>query len=544
MELRPIPSPFALLRDFLITFPAVNVILVSLTLAIGIPITSIHVLLSLFPCLVIAYYWNNHHNFRTLITASILLVVLFTSAILLSIWMIDIYGDSRSYHGPAVISLSDGWNPYHDWTICSWDSEYCVQTNEFIDHYPKAQWYISAEFYRLFGDIDVGKCMNLVMLFLCFLVAYQIVDSLLPNRPALSALVSVGIALNPVAVAQLYSGTVDGLLSSTLSIFILLLIGYFFSKEKKYIHQSMLIMIYLVNLKFTGLIYASAFSVLFFIVILWTRSVSSRYFSSSVLITLFISVLIVGFNPYLTNIIVERNPFSGAVEIESGTSVIDQQADAKFLSKNRFEKLFISIFSVGRKSSPKAPEFALPLSRWKLNRGIAVRFAGFGPMFSAIVILGIFQAVRLRDGPSIALTLCVLITVFATSAGWWPRLAPQMWLVLCLVHLFVLVGVTGPLSQKVAVGVLAAMILNSALVFAGVFTYQRNASSKFYQDLLDARADSLSLVVTDNRHNLLGFYNRRKIVDSLGSDELVVAGCETRKENRIFGICRGPLQAQ
>jgi hypothetical protein len=538
------PPPLSLARDFLITFPAVNIFIVSLSYAVGIPITSAHILLSLLPCLVMAIYWNYRPTPRTIVIAVFLLAVLFFTAIFLSIMLIDIYGDSRSYHGPAVIALSDGWNPYYDWQVCSWDDDYCIRTSKFIDHYPKAQWYISAEFYSLFGNLDVGKCMNLLMLVLCSLVAYEIARSLLPDRRVLSLMVAMGVAANPVAVAQLFSGTVDGILSSTLSIFILLLIGYFSSREKKYIHQAMLIMIFNVNLKFTGLIYATFFTMLIVLIILWFQKAFPRYLVFCALSTLFVSVLIGGFNPYLTNLILERNPFAEAVNIESGSSVLDRQADPEFTERNRVEKFIISTFSVGKKSDPKTPEFAFPLSRWKLNRGIAVRFSGFGPLFSAIFIVAIFQAARLRDGPSIALIFCVLLTAFSTSAGWWPRLAPQTWLVVCLVQLFVLVSSKGAVNQSVAYTVLAAMILNSGLVFAGVFSHQQRSSARFYRDLRVARARGLPVVVTDNRFGLLGFYNRRKLVDSLESEQQVVVRCVPRRENRIFGICVEPQPHQ
>jgi len=535
-----LPPALSLTRDFLITFPAANIFLVSLSHAVGIPITSAHILLSLIPCIAVAFFWNNRQTTRTIIIALILLTVLFVTAICLSMMLIDIYGDSRSYHGPAVIALSDGWNPYYDWKVCSWDDDYCMRTSKFIDHYPKAQWYISAEFYSLFGNFDIGKCMNFLMLVLCSLIAYQIARSLLPDRRVLPLMIAAAVAANPVAVAQLFSGTVDGILSSTLSIYILLLIGYYFSQKKKFIHQSMLILVYLVNFKFTGLIYATFFTILFVIIILLSQKVFPRFLAFSTLSTLVISVLFIGFNPYLTNLILEKNPFAQAVNINSGSSVLDRQADPEFMSRNRFEKFFISTFSVGKESKTKTPEFALPLSRWKLNRGIAVRFSGFGPLFSAIFIVAIFQAARLRDGPSIALILCVLITVFSTSAGWWPRLAPQTWLVIGLVQLFVLVSVRGAVSRRVAYAVLAAMIFNSALVFAGVFTHQQRSSAKYYRDLRDASAGNLSVVVTDNRFGLLGFYNRRKLVDSLGSEDLVVDICETRRENRVFSICEEP----
>jgi len=303
----------------------------------------------------------------------------------------------------------------------------------------------------------------------------------------------------------------------------------------------MLMIVFLVNLKFTGLIYVILFTILVVTIAAWSQRIIPKYLIFTSFITLALSVFIIGFNPYVTNIVLEKNPFAQAIDIESDSSVLDRQADSVFIKKTRFEKFFISTFSVGKKANPKKPEFAIPLSRWKLNRGIAVRFSGFGPLFSAIFIIAIFQAARLRDAPSVFLVLCVLVTVFSTSAGWWPRLAPQTWLVVCLVQLFVLASVTGATDRRVTSTILAAMILNSALVFAGVFTYQQKASAKYFRDIRDATSGGLPVVVTDNRFGLHGLYNRRKLVDSLGNDDLIVESCDTTRRNRIFGICEEPL---
>jgi hypothetical protein len=526
-----------MVRDFLIAFPLVNTILVSVSLAVGISITPAHILFSFLPCLAISFFWNNWPNSGTFFFVIILLAILFITAISSSIILIDVYGDSRSYHGPAVIALADGWNPYYNWKICRWDDDYCIQTSKFIDHYPKAQWYISAEFYSLFRNLDVGKSMNVLMLFLCFLVAYEIAASLLPKQRIIGLAVAICVALNPVAVAQLFSGTVDGILSSAISIIVLLLVNFLFTREKRHFHKAMFMTVYFVNLKYTGLIYAL---ILVFLIVtissLWKRKFQKQIAVSG-FSTIFFSVFVIGFNPYVTNLLTEKNPFALAIDVASGSSVIDLQADPEFISKNRFEKFLIATFSVGKESKPKEPELTVPLSRWKLNRGIAVRFSGFGPLFSAIFVVVIFQAARLRDGPSVILILTVLITVFSTTAGWWPRLAPQMWLAVCLVQLFVLVSVEGAVSRRVAHVVVAAMILNSALVFAGVFAYQRRASARFHRDLQDAKAHSQPVVVVDNRLGLVGFYNRRKLVDSLATNDQIVMECETLRKNRIFGIC-------
>ncbi len=266
-----LPPAVSLVRDFLIIFPTANIVVVWISFLFGVPITAAHLLVSFFFCAAAAFLWQGQKSVRTSLVAFLLLFLLFISAIFLSISLIDIYGDYRSYHGPAVIALSDGWNPLYEWNVCEWDDTNCMRTSKFIDHYPKAQWYISAEFYSLFNNLDTGKCMNLLMLALCFIVAYEVVRSLLPDQPYVSLVISAVIAANPVTIAQLFSGTVDGLLSSVLSIFILLQIRYIFSNEKKYLYLSIVISVYLINIKFTGLIYAVTFSTLLVLIIFLMR---------------------------------------------------------------------------------------------------------------------------------------------------------------------------------------------------------------------------------------------------------------------------------
>lgn len=85
--------------------------------------------------------------------------------------MIDMEYDSRSNHGPAIIALADGWNSFREPHVCDWNPEHRTPTHVFIDPYPKAQWYLSAETHLLFCDIDASKAMNVLLLILAGIVS-------------------------------------------------------------------------------------------------------------------------------------------------------------------------------------------------------------------------------------------------------------------------------------------------------------------------------------------------------------------------------------
>jgi hypothetical protein len=371
-----------MLTDILVLFPITNLVIIQLSFLLGVQLSAFHTILSLPVCFCLAYWWQPRRNLRDSVTAAFLFFALAALAVVLSVAFVDAYYDSRSYHGPAVIALSDGWNPLHDPHLCEWDVDYCVPTHTIIDHYPKAQWHVAAGLYAIFGDIDTGKSFGLLQLVLCFLVSLEFAGRLFPEKSFAPFVWAAVAAVNPVAVAQLFTGYVDGLMASTFALYALLLSSYVFFADRKSLYRAALVLPYLVNIKFTGLVYAAVFTGLMIVMVVLRRGRSPRRLLSITLASGVASVTVLGFNPYVVNFVEQSNPFFPARQ--GSFDVLKRQVDPGFMAKTRIEKFVIAQFSVPDEEQPRRPVWSVPLSRLKTGTEVDRRFSGFGAFFSAL----------------------------------------------------------------------------------------------------------------------------------------------------------------
>jgi hypothetical protein len=540
------PSAFAatpvsvqLLRDLLLLFPVVNLAIVLMSLVLGGSISSLHTVLSIAVTGTLTSRWQNEKNLRSVLVGGLLFALSCSVAVRLAIFMVDMQYDSRSYHGPAVIALADGWNPLRQLHVCAWSPEHCPPTHVLIDHYPKGQWYLSAGIYRLVGNIDAGKSMNVLLVILAFIVSYEFVFQVFKGRRSAALLTAAVIAGNPVALAQMFCGYVDGLLASSFTVYSILLADSMFFRDRGKLVRAALILPYLVNLKFTGLVFSVAFTAGIVLLFVLTRRAFPRSLVMISAFSLLVSVGLFGFNPYITNVLEKGNPFFPAYQPRTGQNVLDDQAEIGFLKRNRFEKFVIAQFSVPQPhDATYRPVFAVPLTRWDVAPTVALRFGGFGPAFSAVLIVALLQLLVAGDTKLRILGLLVLATVFSTDAGWWARLAPQTWLAICLLELAITARPTRGLGRYLAWAVVGLMLCNAALVGARVTHRQAHRSVKFAAHVDLVRSESRAVLIVDNYLGLFEFYNRRKVVDCLGAGVQMVERCDALRKNQIFQACR------
>jgi hypothetical protein len=533
------PGSVQLLRDLLLLLPVVNLAIVLSSLVLGGSVSALHTVLSIGIAGVLASRWQNEKSIRSILVGGFLFALSCSMAVRAAIFMVDMEYDSRSYHGPAVIALADGWNPLRQPHVCAWSPEHCPPTHVLIDHYPKAQWYLSAGIYRLVGNIDAGKSMNVLLVILAFIVSYEFAIQVLKGRRGASLLAAAVIAANPVALAQMFCGYVDGLLASSFTVYAVLLADSLFFRDRGKLVRAALIVPYLVNLKFTGLVFALTFTVGIVLLFVLTRRTFPRSLVVISGLSLLVSVGLFGFNPYITNALEKGNPFFPAHQPRTGVDVLDNQAEIGFLKRNRFEKFAIAQFSVPEPHEDTyRPVLAAPLVRWDVAPTVDLRFSGFGPVFSAVLIVALLQLLVAGDTKLRILGLLVLVTVFSTDAGWWARLAPQTWLAVCLLQLAVAARPTAGPGRRIAWAVMVLMLCNAALVATRVSLLQGHRSIKFAAHLDIARSEAREVQITDNHLGLFEFYNRRKVLDCLGEYARIVTSCDPARRNRIFQLCR------
>nr|NJM03089.1 hypothetical protein [Desulfobacula sp.] len=264
------------------------------------------------------------------------------------------------------------------------------------------------------------------------------------------------LALNPVAVCQSLTYYVDGQTWSLLLAAAYLIFLFVLEKRGAWNMMLFLVILALANIKFTSLVYLLVMLAGYYLILLVTRP--GKELIQTVRVTggaVLIAVLCIGFNPYVTNSLINGHPFY-PVYGENKVDIITGNAPHEFKDKNRFEKFYLSF--LGRsgnlmrtwsdeKIDLKVP-FTLDLKEIKAMAGCDVRVAGFGPFFSGIFLASALLYVLSKAGKwgrgmgekesdrfsgkvswIDALLFFVVFSVVINPEFWWARYVPQLWAV-------------------------------------------------------------------------------------------------------------------
>jgi hypothetical protein len=164
----------------------------------------------------------------------------------------DLSFDGQWYHQDAIIHLRDGWNPFWDAPLAH--SAVSGFNADYVNHYAKAPWTLASAFYQCIPKIQWSKAGGLLWLTTSFLITLGGLFRW-TQRPFVSTIVALMLALSPVSLGQSLSFYVDGQLYALMLILIILLADIFIDGPSFYRWFSVgLAFIYLSNIKFTGLI--------------------------------------------------------------------------------------------------------------------------------------------------------------------------------------------------------------------------------------------------------------------------------------------------
>lgn len=374
--------------------------------------------------------------------------------------------DSMAYHKLAVGLMSDGWNPVYENS-----ADFVTRTGTFynmipdvqslwLDHYAKITWIFSALIYKITGNIETSKILPIIMLYVTFAIGYIFCSKRNWNK-IVACIFSLFSALTPIVFTQLLTFYVDGVLASCLTCvcFLLLII----SDEKndlptllKYGCLALVISI-IANIKFTGLAYAGAFSIAFYL--FWiVRDVLKKKFCLKKLIcvtsffatVVIFSVGVIGFSSYVRNQVDHNNflyPLMGEGKVDIMT---DNQPDS-FAHRSTLGKLFLSTF--GRVSNVVKDEPTLKIPFTSIDTETHhycsdTRISGFGVYFSGlfviscVVLMYVLPLLLYKDREKFALSVVILtvivVLLLGISDSWWARYSPHMYFI-PLIAIFLLI---------------------------------------------------------------------------------------------------------
>jgi hypothetical protein len=397
----------------------------------------------------------------TLVPAALLVA----GAVALSVAFLDVSFDGLLYHLPAVRALADGWNPVLDGPLDRGRSG-----EIFANLYPKGAWASGAVLASTTGKMEAAKALSLVWPLSVFLLAFGTLRPALESRLRAAALAAI-VALNPVALLQMFATTADGAVACAVTASLLLAVRLARSWSRETAAAFALGLVALCNVKLSGAAFAfftggaalglAAFQgrrlVLRTAALLGAAAVAG--------------ILVAGWNPYVTNALRyghPAHPVLGAhpIDLERG------QTAADFHTRGRWAKLGASLFAECSngltRPRPRVP-FLFSPAELRAFASWDVRFGGFGPLFSGALLVSLpLLAVLLRRGaphraPALVLLAAVAGMVAINPEAWWARLAPQTWLVPAGTALL------GSLStsrnvRRIASGLLVLLLANLALV--------------------------------------------------------------------------------
>ena len=217
----------------------------------------------------------------------------------------DMSFDGQWYHQDAIGFLKEGWNPIRDHRLL--DTEVSGMNANYVNCYPKAAWYFQAGIFSAFHDIEYGKALHLIGNF----SLGMILCAMLRHRFTFSWLKSIVLALlcctSTITLGQIFSFYVDGVLFSYLGIFLLLLLDYLHFKKRVFVGL-LCCFVFLVNLKFTGLIYALVCCFLGAAYLLWLQRKIPLTFLWRMGLMVFFGVVFIGYPTYVRNTLDYQHP--------------------------------------------------------------------------------------------------------------------------------------------------------------------------------------------------------------------------------------------
>ncbi|MGL5821715.1 MAG: hypothetical protein ACRCYE_08805 [Sarcina sp.] len=400
-----------------------------------------------------------------------------------SIW--DFSYDSRAYHQEAVIALKNGWNPFYQSNI---------PMNIWVMHYAKASCVFAATIFKLTNRIESAKILTTLLPIILLVLSIGIFNLITKGKKILSIFTAIILVLCPVTIGQMFSYYVDSLLGIYVIMLIMVVFIILFFKDLHYFKYFALINIavFLSNIKFTGLAYAGvillAFLICSFIFNKKTYNIKLLIF---LIISLIITVGVVGFNPYITNTINNGNPLyplagKGKINIMTVNTPSDFRYDNSF---EQFYKSMVAIPSLNNPSGSSAKNLKQLLGVNKgvleLYSGTDARLRGFGVysiIFLPIAIIGMFYLLfTCRDKKRLLFSLLIIIFLTATflAAGsfWWARYIPFIWLLPVGVGLLMMLKKSN-ISKIIGFVLLVLILVNSLIIIPTAIHTKINDSNK------------------------------------------------------------------
>jgi hypothetical protein len=405
--------------------------------------------------------------------------------------------DGRHYQSETTYAVAHDWNPVRDGPLFPRGTPYQP------DATPKASAIVGATILRVTDSIDATRLVGAVLLVAAALVAIAALEAAGAHR-ALAIVGGAVLAANPVALAQLGTAMVDGVVSSLLLATVALTLLWVWRRPPVVVAPALAgALALLVNTKFTGLVYVGivVLPVLVLAGLLAGLRARLAWMTGALVVATLVAMVGLGYNPYVTNLLRHDHPLHPVYGPDS-LDIGAQYRTGELEDASEPERLWMSLTgasSTSDRPAAKAP-FTFTSDEWSAFRSPSVRIGGFGPWFSAGLLLTlaglvgaafVWRASRARAVPY-AWTLlgvagiCLVSTVVQPSA-FLARFAPQLWFVAPLVAIAVVLAVAARVVQAIAWAAIAVLVVNAAGVGVAAVVWDKRDTDREAESLATLR---------------------------------------------------------
>ncbi len=414
---------------------------------------------------------NQWKWFLSIGSLSVLLMYLF---ILISGMFYDISYDGQVYHQEAVLQLVNHWNPFQQYL-----TKEQSQSAMLLNHYAKGPWIYEAVLYAVTGQIEQSKAFNFLLIAASFLLTFSALQNSQRYSVNQAIFFSLLLAFNPVSIYQSLSFYIDGQLASLL----LCLLALSYQMIRKYdifvLAGFIMSIALLVNVKFTGIVYAIAcMGLLGGWLWLLKRRESCWDLGKTAIIAFIVGICVLGYNPYMTNSLFYGHPFYPLYGAGSKSmDIMTSNSPKGFLQMSGIKKLYVANFSMATNQFDMEEPVVKPPFRVTAQElrpfiyGADIRIGGFGPWFSGMLVISglilllLFWSPKKDTVYGVGLVVSIMISALINPESWWARYVPQIWFAcICL-------ALIAWSNQKKAIRYLGGILAGAAVINLALISY-------------------------------------------------------------------------
>lgn len=543
----------------LLLFLALDILVAAIFLLIGISINQWVLIIAIVLTIVAGRYLcvkKGDFDKKEFIAACSIALIIVLSSCWISGKYYDNSYDGNAYHKLAIGNLKNTWNPIYESA-----NDFFERTNlemngstqaTWLDHYAKATWMYGASIYAITDNIETGKSINYIFVFILF---FLFNDYLLKKRFKMwqSFLISACCSFNPIVIVQIMTFYVDGTLGLSLFVVILALVTL---SDRQY-HRSKCLQWLILgtgilicgNIKFTGLIYAGFFCVAFYIgkliyIYLNQKEKFVKILKHDTLyyfVVLIITVGIVGSNSYMKNLIDHRNPFYPLMGNEKVDIISGFQPD-EFQTMNPYKKFVLTLFSYTENVSKEPISLKVPFTTKPSEFEMFtpdIRRGGWGPYFSGIFLISIVICTieliilwKKNKGwfvRGIQILIPSLMIIGLADGSWWARYSPYVYLlpIAAMIILFDYANKHHIIAGNIISLIFSVLLINNTCCLDYALTYQIWLNEEAKPAILSMKnAKNVKCQLTDGNYS--------GIVYNLIDEDIPYHFVEGEYENKII----------